>query len=421
MKNNIIYLVLCILLLISFVSCSSNNPTDDNRNVPVYNTPMPVVTPTPPLNIQPSTDTNPQSTPTGGAEDTDIFEFLSGFTGVDTDVASPRQHNSPFSLFSYLYQVPFVCYDYDTETLYYVNHGISFWPVTNDSFLYSYKNRVRQVVIEMPVNYPVYFDGVIYFTSHEDLYLLYGWDYYPAGYIYKYTIHTQTVERFGSILAYGLIVYDDYLYFYESPMMNGEDVTGGRRRLRIPLSGGEPEDIGDFLPFYYGEYQLKLLTNEEGYHSLVLYSSENTVTVIDFHAFSIFRAGMNFCLYGDILFFKYERGFISVNLRNGEVVHYYQEGGKISAIIMIGDTLYATLVRSEVDIILCMYNNQKNQFEEIDVEDFDDSFNPRSLVTDGILMYTTAMSGRMFPSNKISIIQINQTWNRQYRGRVINY
>jgi hypothetical protein len=327
---------------------------------------------------------------------------------------------------------PFICYDYDTDTLYYINFaGNPVWGHRNDNFLYSYKNGVRQVVVEMPVNCPVYHDGVIYFISHEDIHLLQSWYYFPAGYIYKYTIHTQTVERFGSMLAYGLVVYDDYLYFYQP--WGADDTESGNPvggRYRIPLSGGEPESIGDFLPFYYGEYQLKLLINEEGKQSLVLYSSQNTVTVVDFHyivfypSYVDFRNGRNFCLYGDNLFFRYRSGFISVNLRNGEITHYHYldawgEEINIASITYVGDTLYA-LIQMERNLrVLCVFNNENNQFEEIDTGDLDLS-NAGGTHTDGTFIYTSVVGGRSWPSNRVSIIQINRTEDGPYQGRVIN-
>jgi hypothetical protein len=428
MKINIAFIFFIILWSFLLASCSSGNPTEDNRNVPVYNTPMPVVT-SPPLNVQPPADTNPQPTPAGRVEDTAIYEFISGFAGINTHVPSPKQHNSPLALIGGHMQLTVICYDYDTDTLYYINRRgestIFNWE--NDSFLYSYKNGVNQVVVEMPVNFPVYHDGIIYFTSYDNLNRLYGWtEWYPGGYIYTYTINTGSVELYVPTMAYGLIVYDDYLYFFTPCKYEGEVRISDR--FRVPLAGGEPENTGELLPFYYGEYQLKLLTDASGRQSLVLHSSQNTITVIEYHSLTDFpfwvdfRDGRFFCVYGDYLFFRYLAGWVKINLRNGAsalLSHFNKDGEqiRIMSIVVLENETYV-----KMEGVLYKHNYENNVFEPINISNFDDFRFMQNLQTDGKHLYTT-ISGSGSRGGQVQnyIMQISRTEDGQYEGKIINH
>jgi hypothetical protein len=347
MKKQTIILLITVFIL---SGCGKNEAIDEK---PIYNAPSSSV-------LEHIHDSEFCCSPTGN---NGIFN--SNFKGVAITKESPTLVNSPFANIS----VPIISYDNETGILYYVKYGGRYGN-ERDNFLYSYKDGESELLVEMPVNYIIYYNSAIYFTSNEDIMALYGlFPPRPEGRLYKYNIVNKTVELLVNENVYNLMLCENYIYYTTSFSLDGAGylTEDSYQHFRIPTDGGEPEHIGDFRPFFFGEYQVKEIFNkEEGLFSLELVSEKNrTIIAKNFNSF----IDRDYCIAGNTLWFKEWRtsptSLISIDLSNGEKKDYkHDNAAEINSFAVLEDELYMIASYNRKKMLL-KYDWKKEEFIEI--------------------------------------------------------
>lgn len=356
MKKRFALLFFALVLVTSSCAPSEPTATSPSSQEPVYNTP-PV-------------STAPTATPTAKSSDgrttAEILteDFLVEFNGLARTEENPRYGNSPYDLFAGYTDPVSPYYDEVSGLVYFVNHGLE-----KDNFLYSYKDGVVEPVIEMPVNYPNFYEGYIYYISNDSVFDLYGHNAYPVGKLYRYNIADETIELVLDRNIWSVAIVGDFLYFRDEFIYNeGNFDLSQTDTYRLALSGGEPENIGGFQPFFYGEYQLRFIasdkTDEYGtvYGSLELVSENETVRLTQDVIYSEF---IKYYIEDDYLWMRgltedaYAR--ISIYLPTGETRFYtHPWENTVSQTVMNGE-LY--MVNGSREIY--KYNNSA-EFSEYD-------------------------------------------------------
>lgn len=260
----------------------------------------------------------------------EINLFSPDFKGITPTGEAPKAANPPSANISFYGTAPIVSYDEEGDMLYYVNYGGPY-DKEKDYFLYSYKGGVSELLIEMPVNYPNYQNNSVYFTSNEDIDALYAfYPAYPEGKLYRYDVTNKSIKLLVDENVFNLVVYEDYIYYttslYGEYDGDGNYIEYGWKNYRLSTTGDEPEPIGDFLPFFYGEYQLRQSFTEENLCFMELVSENNTIRIT---GDCEFFADQTYCIAEDKFWFRYSKNkysyLISIDLRNGETKTYQHD------------------------------------------------------------------------------------------------
>ena len=323
----------CITAALAALLFSGCQKHEQSREKPIYNTNSTT-------GSENSSISEPGDSITEPDDDTvESSLFSPDFKGITPTGEAPRAANSPFANISYYGTAPIVSYDGESETLYYVNYGGPY-DRKKDYFLYSYRGGVSELLLEMPVNYPNYQNGSVYFTSNDDIDALYAFfPEYPEGKLYRYDVTDKTTELLVDENVFNLVVNKDYIYYttssYYSIDSNGNYIIdndgkyikeGGGENFRLPINGGEPEPIGDLLPFFYGEYQLRQNSTEDNLCFMELVSEDNAIRITG--DFEYFRY-QTYCIAEDKFWFQYRKNqksqLASVDLRTGETKTYQHD------------------------------------------------------------------------------------------------
>lgn len=370
----------CIIAALIVTGCNKTTQTGEK---PIYKT-----------NTQSSSvDSTVSEAPAAKTDDNTKINnlFNPDFKGITPSGTAPKAANSPFSNITPYGMAPIITYDEAADTLYYVNFGGRF-NLKKDYFLYSYKDGDSRLLIDMPVNYPNYMNGSIYFTSNEDIKALYAiTSAQPEGKLYRYDVLDKSIELLVDENVFNLVVYEDYIYYTTSPFYEqdqaGNDITKGWENYRLPAGGGKPEPIGDLQPFFYGEYQLKRSKAKEGnLYYMELVSEDKTVRITGDYKFY----DQTFCIGEEKFWFQYsDKGkttIASIDLRNGDVKTYqaYQDGiySDVMSYTVLNGDLYAISKFIDENVIL--------RFDSNDISSFQLSskaMQPFNLLTDGSYVY----------------------------------
>lgn len=378
-----------------FTSC--NNKEHQAEEKPIYNTPTQasaqIASPVP---TQKSNNTK-ETLESLEKE----YEYFVGFNGVTSTKDTPKSANSPFSN-SYGKMRSIITYNQETDTLYYTNFE-------KDNFLYSYKEDKSELLIEMPVNFPNYSNGNIYFLSNSEN--LPGYYDMWCGKLYKYNLENKTIELLFDQNVYNLSVYDDYLYFSEEIYLHGDDLAYklGCEYFKYSISTGLIEKIGDLLPFFYGEYQLSFTPrDEDGLFAINLISDIDNINLTGYYYYTNHTwADGALCIADDKFWFKCTLGLVSINLNNGETKIYKgnDEKDKFSFDYMTGIENFAVL-NGELYVTsnfrLFRYDYESDKFISINPEKGLIQF--IGVYTDGEYIYSIKTDGLALSNNHTSEI-----------------
>jgi len=407
MKKRAIILLSMLLILIS--GCNKDSSTDEK---PVYN-------------VQSDSISVSSSDPCCSEENLSGHEnvFNPDFKGVTITMQTPKIISSPFANMSN----QIVSYDEETDTLYYANYQGRFGN-EDDYYLYSFKDGKSELILEMPVNYINYYNGAVYFTSNEDILALYGlYPLRPEGKLYKYNLFDKTIETLVEENVYNVIIYEDYIYYTTSPIVDNElkIIVGGRLHFRIPVSGGEPEYMDDLRRFFYGEYQIRETYNEEKGFLLELVSEQKTERITGYIKGGIDR---NFCILENKLWFNYLEGtkhqIASVDLQTGETKIYGNgfDYGADFTFVVLDNEIYACEQNKNA---VYKYNEENNEFVFAFGSDPERSPRERkpgaqAVLTDGKYIYALTLdSSGDFKDWRNNLIRLVPIGNEKFKEVVI--
>lgn len=406
MKKRLIFFS-CIAATLLLYGCDKH---DSNTEKAIYNTMERSDSENVPVN---GSDDN-ESEPDDNTGLSNIFSH--DFKGITSMGKTPKAANSPFANISAYGTAPILSYDKDSDTLYYVNYGGKN-DREKDYFLYSYRGGVRELLIEMPVNYPNYQNGSIYFISNEDIDALYAFmTAQPEGKLYRYDVTEKTIEPLVDENVFNLVVYEDYIYYTTSPAGDYDDdgnyIQKGWKNFRLSTSSGEPEAIGDFLPFFYGEYQLrKSPSDQEGLYFMELVSDDSAVRITgDCKYF----ADQTYCIEEDKFWIKYSENeqtqLASVNLRNGET-KIYQHGSDVNILTyaVLDGELFAIFDDFRTKIV--RYNSDNETFVNVDLPE--SHARPTHISTAGNYIYV------LYEITKSTNNGIYETYRHLFLSRLI--
>ncbi len=211
-----------------------------------------------------------------------------------------------------------VCND-GQGTLYYINYG-----QYKDNYIYSYRDGVRELVIEKICDFICYDKGFLYFTESGSAPIPWSNEY--GGILYRYEIATGETEEVLNERIYNLYVKADKIYFQK---------CGEREWFSMTEEDREPVSMGQLLPFFYGEYQLAFSDEEEAEKQLLLVNDQSEIPITTAYNFR----GRTMTLVGDTVWIssRMENGIpaiASINLANGEHRFYPASSGTPSGATM---------------------------------------------------------------------------------------
>lgn len=412
MKRQAIFLSYIIAVLL-FYGCDKH---EQNKGKPLYN-----------ANQQSVSENQSISGQIDNIKEAnDIIEesnmFSPDFNGITPTRETPKGANSPFANISTYGTAPILSYDEESDTLYYVNYGGRF-NKEKDNYLYSYREGVRELLVEMPVNYPNYLNGYIYFISNENTSALYAFTpSRPEGKLYRYNIVERTLELLVDEKVYNLVVYEDYIYYTTSPDGDYDDdgnyIQKGWENFRLSTTGGKPESIGEFLPFFYGEYQLRQGLSEENLRFMELVSEDKAVRITG--NFEYFME-QTYCIGEDKFWFTYSENkkthLASIDLRNGETMTYQHDSDEgIFTYTVLNGELFALSGNFESKIV--RYNSEDEAFITVDLSER--HAQPVHILTDGEYVYVQyQINAAKLSDTQIFLTRLIPSGNGMYEEEVI--
>ena len=420
MKGRVI-LHLCITATLAALLLSGCQKHEQSREKPMYNT-----------NSQTDSEDSSISEPDDSITEPDDNTvesslFSPDFTGITPTGEAPRAANSPFANISTYGTAPIISYDGESNTLYYVNYGGRF-NREKDYFLYSYRGGVSEVLFDKPVNYPNYQNGSVYFTSNEDIDALYAFSsVQPEGKLYRYDVTDKTIELIVDENVFNLVVYEDYIYYTTSPYYSIDNdgnyiKEGGWEHFRLPINGGEPEPTGDFLPFFYGEYQLRLNHDEENSDFMELVSEDSIVRITGNIKYFM---DQTYCIAEDKFWFEYRKNqksqLASVDLRTGETKTYQHDRdfGIFTYAVQDGDLFAVSPDRARHGNELIKYNSENDTFVTVDFSER--TAMPAHILADGKYTYVLydIFNNQIPVGSQMFLARLKPLENGKYEKEVI--
>ncbi len=315
-----------------------------------------------------------------------IYEpvFNTEFTGIEINEKTPKRGNLPVNLVSTTwFEVYNVCVDEENNAVYYTNYD-------KNNYVYSYKDGVSELILEVSANYLNYWDGSLYYTS-SDRGMPGQFDNFFSGKLYKYNLETKEQELILSDEIMGLWVTEKGLYFnkeVEGSTDNEGNPIPAYAMYNMPFDG-EPDRCGIMQQYYYGEYQLSF--NQNG---LCLIKGDEEIPLITKNlTWQTFISDEKLYIKGTNLY--------SLDLTNGEIEtiyiraepyisgDYIVEMHEILDFTIIDNDIYATAYNQ----FIYKYDREKEMFVPDGEFIGENGLNYHKIFTDGKNIFTIASKG----------------------------